>query len=49
MFEDETGAYPGEENLKGASFGTAPALPTNIRLGWKGISETNILAYEKLL
>jgi len=23
----------------------APALPTNIRLGWKGLPGTNVLAY----
>ncbi len=30
---------------KGALLGQTPALPTNIRLGWKGLSGTNTLAY----
>jgi hypothetical protein len=33
------------EHLKGASLGYDPALPVNIRLGWKGLSGTNALAY----
>ncbi len=33
--------------MKGASLGQAPALPANIRLGWKGLPETNTLAYLK--
>jgi hypothetical protein len=36
-------AYPRVEDLKGASLGLAPA--SNIRLGWKGLSGTNALAY----
>ncbi len=39
-----TGAYPRVEHLKGASLGYALALPTNIRLGWKGLPGTNALA-----
>ncbi len=36
------------EHLKGASIGQARALPTNIRLGWKGLPVTNARAfYEK--
>jgi len=31
------GAFPIVEHLKGASIGYGPALPTNIRLGWKGL------------
>ncbi len=31
--------------LKGASLGQAPALPTNITLGWKGLPGINTLAY----
>jgi len=31
--------------VKASSIGTAPALPTNIRLGWKSLPETNTLAY----
>jgi hypothetical protein len=33
------------EHLKGASLGYAPALPTNIRLGWRSLPGTNTLAY----
>jgi hypothetical protein len=33
------------EHLIGASLGKAPALPANIRLGWKGLPGTNTLAY----
>jgi hypothetical protein len=33
------------EHLKGASLGYAPALPANIRLGWKSLPGTNALAY----
>jgi hypothetical protein len=33
------------EHPKGASLGLSAALPTNIRLGWKGLSWTNSLAY----
>jgi hypothetical protein len=40
-----TVAYPRVEHLKGASLGQAPALPANIRLGWKGLSRTNTLSY----
>jgi len=39
------GAYPREEHLKGVSLGWAPALPTNIRLGWKSLSGTNAAGY----
>jgi hypothetical protein len=35
--------YPRVEHMKGASL--APALPTNIRLGLKGLPGTNTLAY----
>jgi hypothetical protein len=45
MFVGKAGAYPRVEHLKGASFGLAPALPTKIRLGRKGLPETNALAY----
>jgi len=40
-----SGAYPRVEHLKGASFGQALALSTNIRLSWKGLLGTNALAY----
>ncbi len=44
------GAYPRVEHLKGASIGQVLALPTNIRLGYKGLPGTNTLAYyENLL
>jgi hypothetical protein len=33
------------EYLKVASLGKAPALPANLRLGWKGLTGTNSLAY----
>jgi hypothetical protein len=33
------------EQLKGASLGYALALPAHIGLGWKGLPETNTLAY----
>ncbi len=39
------GAYPRMEHLKGALLGQTPALPTNIRLGWKYLPATNTLAY----
>jgi hypothetical protein len=37
MFGVRSGAY-----LKDGSFGKAPALLTNIRLGWKGLSGTKV-------
>jgi hypothetical protein len=36
---------PRVEHLKGSSTGWAPALPTDIILGWKGLPGTNTLAY----
>jgi len=39
------GAYPRVEHLKGVKHKYALALPTNIRLGWKGLPGTNALAY----
>jgi hypothetical protein len=33
------------EHLEGSSIGQAPVLPTNVRLSWKGLPETNALAY----
>jgi hypothetical protein len=33
------------EHLIGYSLGLAPALPTNIGLGWRGLRGTNTLAY----
>jgi hypothetical protein len=43
------GAYPRLEHLEGSPLGQAPVLPTNIRLGWKGMPETNALANYKRL
>ena len=37
--------YPRVEHLKGVSLGSALALVANIRLGWKGLPETNTIAY----
>ncbi len=37
MFAGKTGAYPTEVDFL--------ALPENVRLGWKGLSETNTPAY----
>jgi hypothetical protein len=43
MFAGKVGAYPRVEHL------SAPALPANIRLGWKGLPGTHALTdYEKL-
>jgi hypothetical protein len=39
------GAYPKAEHLKGSSIGQAPALPTNIRLGWRVLQVTNTITY----
>jgi hypothetical protein len=45
MFVGEPGDQPKVEHLKGASLGYAPALSANIRLGLKGLPQTNTLAY----
>jgi hypothetical protein len=45
MIANKADAYPRVELLKGASLGQAPALPANIRLGWKNLPGTNALAY----
>jgi hypothetical protein len=39
------GAYPRVEQLKGSSKGQALALPTSIRVSWRGLLGTNTLAY----
>jgi hypothetical protein len=39
------GSYPKVEHLKGALLRYALALPSIIRLGWKGFPRTNTLAY----
>ncbi len=43
MFGVRSGAY-----LKDASFGKDPALLTNIRLGWKGLSRAKVNMFLKL-
>ncbi len=45
MLEGKARSLPKVEHLKGASLGQALALPTNIRLGWKGFAGTYALAY----
>jgi hypothetical protein len=45
MFAGMAKAYPRVEHLKCASLGEALDLPANIRLGWKCLPGTNILAY----
>ncbi len=40
-----TVAYATVEHVKMALPGQALALPSNIRLGWKGFPRTNTLAY----
>jgi hypothetical protein len=45
MSAGKAGTYPRVEHLKVDSLGWAPAFPANIRLGWKGLSGTNALAY----
>jgi hypothetical protein len=47
MFAGKAGAYIRVEHLKGASLRQALVLPTNIRLGWKGLTGPNTLAYCK--
>ena len=39
------GANPREEHLRGALLNYAPALLANIIIVWKGLQETNTLAY----
>ncbi len=41
------GPYPRVKYLEGALLDKAPALLTNIRLGWTGLPRTNTLAYYK--
>ncbi len=38
-------AYLSVEYLKGATLGYPPALPTNMRIGWKGLPGTSTIAY----
>jgi hypothetical protein len=45
MFAGKAGTYP-SDHLSGAPLlGRLLALPTNIRLGWKGLPVENALAY----
>ncbi len=37
MFVGSAGAYPIEDPLRCYTQGLAPALPANIRLGWKNL------------
>jgi len=37
------------KHLKVISLGKAPALPANIRLGWKDLPGINALAYDEKL
>jgi len=39
------GVYPRGKHMKGAPLGQAPALLTNIGLGWKGLSGSSTLVY----
>jgi hypothetical protein len=39
------GTYPRVGRQKGALLRQTPALPTNIRLSWKVLPQTNTLAY----
>jgi hypothetical protein len=45
MFVGDTGACPRGKRLREASLGQAPALFTNIRLGWKDFLVTHVLTY----
>jgi hypothetical protein len=47
MSAGEAGAYPSEAPFRCSTLGSLLALPTNIRLGWKGLPGTNALAYYK--
>ncbi len=48
MFDLQARAYPRFKNLKGASLGYAPALPTN-KTGWRELPGKNTQAYNKNL
>jgi hypothetical protein len=47
LFSGEIGTNTSGEHLKGSLLGYAPALLSNIKLGWKGPTVRNILAYKK--
>ncbi len=49
MFVVRPGTYPSVEHLKGALLGYVPTFPTNIELGWKGLSEINARLLETLV
>jgi hypothetical protein len=51
MFVDKARSLPlsRELELKGASLRSAPTLPENIRLDWKGLPRTNTQAYSENL
>jgi hypothetical protein len=49
MFVIKIGAYGNEAPFRFSTVGYAPVLSLNIRLGWKGQSVTNTLAYYKHL
>jgi hypothetical protein len=45
MFVGEARSLPRAEHLNGASLRQALTLLTNVRIGWKGLPDTNTLAY----
>ncbi len=46
LFASKAKAYTSPNHLKGAPlYGRLLALPTNIRLDWKGLTGTNTIAY----
>jgi hypothetical protein len=45
MFAVKVGAYPREAPLRCSTI----ALPANIRLSWKGLPWTNVLAYYEVI
>ncbi len=47
MFTRKAGAYLSEAPFRRSTLGGLLALPTNFRLGWKGLPETNTLAYHE--
>ncbi len=47
MFSGKARANPGVEYQKALHLGKILDLPTNIRLGWEGLPDTNTVAYYK--
>jgi hypothetical protein len=47
MFAGKAGAYPIEASFNYSTLGYAPALTANNRLGCKGMTEINTLAYSE--